>query len=201
MKFKTDFIKELLIQIDQLHTNSATNIITDEIKLYLEDIETELDCKQQALQTICDIGFDYDGESKSEDLKEVINTLVKYAKSGLHNEFPQYADSYGIYEFHSGIKIKIKESKYSEDSKKWMSTINKIKENKKSPIEKNLGLIKDLIVPDNYNITYLNNKGEYVWTSSDIDISLNLDWPGIKPPVKNAYPKSIGDKWYWYVKI
>lgn len=38
---------------------------------------------EECLQMIIDIGFDYDGYSKAEHLKELIDELVDYARRGL----------------------------------------------------------------------------------------------------------------------
>jgi len=64
-------------------------------KLTNEEKDNLLEAMYQNLIMIRDIGFDYDGWQKSEDLKHLIDDLVQYAKDGLKGKRPQF-ENHGI---------------------------------------------------------------------------------------------------------
>lgn len=59
----------------------------------IKELERQIDIKNEYLQTIYAIGFDYDGYEESESLKHLIDTLVDYAKRAVKND-----DKYAMYE-------------------------------------------------------------------------------------------------------
>lgn len=52
----------------------------------LDKLQKQVELKDKYSELIIDIGFDYDGYSKAESLKELIDELVNYAKASLKNE-------------------------------------------------------------------------------------------------------------------
>ena len=51
--------------------------------LDIQDLKREKEIMTKYMQLIVDIGFDYDGYNKSEDLKELIDEIVEYATLGI----------------------------------------------------------------------------------------------------------------------
>lgn len=49
-------------------------------------MQREIKIKNEYLQLIIDLGFDYDGFEKSESLKELIDELIDLAKKAIHND-------------------------------------------------------------------------------------------------------------------
>jgi hypothetical protein len=83
-------------------------------------LEKQLDCRNQALQMIVDIGLDYDGFHTAEDLKALVDELIKFAQDGLNDKFPQYIGQGTVKEFHEGKFIEVPEEQWSKESQEWM---------------------------------------------------------------------------------
>ena len=81
--------------------------------------EYKIECYAQALQSIIDIGFDYDGCSKVESLKELIDELVKMARDGLDLKLPQYVRNESVISIYKGSSFQIPEDEWNEDVLKW----------------------------------------------------------------------------------
>jgi hypothetical protein len=88
-------------------------------------VEDQLDCRNQALGMIIDIGLDYDGYNSIETLKSLIDELVGFAKDGLNNKFPQYIGKGSVKEFHNSKMVEIPENEWSEETIRWMRLFNK----------------------------------------------------------------------------
>lgn len=85
-----------------------------------EDKVNLMEAMYQNLIMIRDIGFDYDGYSKAEDLKELIDELVKYAKNGLKGERPQFIGKNGaVQEYKDGKFSVVPEEKWNENARKF----------------------------------------------------------------------------------
>lgn len=55
----------------------------------IEVDETKYNNMRESIQLLIDIGFDYDGFHKSEDLKVVIDDLVELARGALDGKSPE----------------------------------------------------------------------------------------------------------------
>jgi len=59
-------------------------------KRHMDDKDELLDSSMQALEMICDVGYDYDGRFTVEGLTGLVDELVAFAKDGLDGKHPQY---------------------------------------------------------------------------------------------------------------
>ena len=104
MILKTDTRAFLPEEIEELekHTYGLTGLLNEEVKYVhpvkinpivekwntdkKKDLERKLKIKDEYLRLIIDIGFDYDGYNDADNLKDIIDELVKYAKQALNND-------------------------------------------------------------------------------------------------------------------
>lgn len=104
MILKTDtraFLPEEIVELEK-HTYALTGVLTEEVKHVYpvkinpivekwnidkkRNLERKLKIKDEYLNLIVGIGFDYDGYNDADNLKGVIDELVKYAKKALNND-------------------------------------------------------------------------------------------------------------------
>lgn len=93
MDVKTTFYKTLntIVETDRVD-NEEAYIINDYVSRLeatikddqqeIEKLTRQIDIMQKYFQLIIDIGFDYDGYRKAENLMELIDELVEYAYEG-----------------------------------------------------------------------------------------------------------------------
>lgn len=87
----------------------------------------KIECYKQALQMIIDIGFDYDGYSKVESLKFLIDELVQFAKNGLKLELPQYTTGDGRCVVHYHGEQELPKEEWNTDVVEWFKYNNSMK--------------------------------------------------------------------------
>ncbi len=88
-------------------------------KLTNEGRDNLLDASLQALEMICDIGCDYDGEYSIDGLKKVIDELVEFAKDGLDGKRPQYIGQGKVFEIVFSEDVEVPKERWHEDLKNY----------------------------------------------------------------------------------
>ena len=95
------FLPEEIEELEK-HTYGLTGLLNEKVKYVhpvkinpivekwntdkKRDLEKKLKIKDEYLRLIIEIGFDYDGYNDADNLKGVIDELVKYAKKALNND-------------------------------------------------------------------------------------------------------------------
>ena len=95
-----EYIRSLEKKIKELEENYIPKSLVRENIKELEKKDREIQIKNNYLDLIWQIGYDYDGLNKVESLKELIDELVDLAAKGIKND-----DKSVMYEGHRGKEI------------------------------------------------------------------------------------------------
>lgn len=95
-----EYIRSLEKKIKELEENYIPKSLVRENIKELEKKDREIQIKNNYLDLIWQIGYDYDGLNKVESLKELIDELVDYAIKAKKND-----DKSVMYEGHRGKEI------------------------------------------------------------------------------------------------